>query len=45
MLTLTGKNIPKELKRLPQPPDQLHILGENFKELLTKPRLAIVGTR
>jgi len=45
MLTLTSTDMPELLQRLPQPPEQLHVLGENLEELLKRPRIAIIGTR
>lgn len=37
--------IPKELANIPSPPKQLYAAGQNLKNLLNKPRLAIVGSR
>jgi DNA processing protein len=45
MLTLAATDIPIELTHLPQPPEQLHIIGKNFAALMQRPRIAIVGTR
>ncbi|MDQ3123652.1 MAG: DNA-processing protein DprA [bacterium] len=45
MITLTNRNLPAELTRLPQPPRQVFASTDNFAEYLMLPRLAIVGSR
>lgn len=45
MLTLTTKDLPNLLRNIPQPPSQLFIEGDNFSDILSRPRVAIVGSR
>lgn len=45
MLKLKFPNLPDELKRLPQPPKSLFVSDYKLDDLLTKPRLSIVGSR
>lgn len=45
MLTLKGREIPQILRSIPNAPSELYIAGTDVYELLTKPRLAVVGTR
>lgn len=37
--------VPDQLKNIPDAPNNLYVIGENFVDLLTKPRVAIVGSR
>lgn len=43
-LTLTGNLIPKPLQAIPAPPRKLFVMG-NLEPLMSKPRIAIVGSR
>jgi len=45
MLTLTTKDFPDLLRNIPQPPSQLFVEGDNFSDILSRPRVAIVGSR
>lgn len=45
MLTLSGGDIPKILQSIPDTPGVLYVDGGNINELLTSPRIAVVGTR
>ncbi len=45
MLTLTSPDIPHDLLQLASPVEKLHIIGNNFDDLMKRPRLAIVGSR
>lgn len=44
-LTLTQKGFPEMLRHIPSPPEQLYISGTPLKQLLNRPRVAIVGSR
>jgi DNA processing protein len=47
-LTLSKQGLPEELRRIASPPKQLYCRGvdqTNLKELLKRPRVAIVGSR
>ncbi len=44
-LTLSTDEIPEVLRNIPSPPKQLFIAGTPLEELLTRPRVAIVGSR
>ncbi|HUC90332.1 MAG TPA: DNA-processing protein DprA [Patescibacteria group bacterium] len=44
-LTLTQHLIPAKLRQIPQPPNQLFILGNNLDKLLSQPCVTIVGSR
>jgi DNA processing protein len=44
-LTLTGNDIPEALRTIPSSPRQLFCLGASLKDLLKRPRVAIVGSR
>lgn len=44
-LTLEDSDFPETLKQLPQPPRQLYWAGEPPSNWVTKPRLAVVGSR
>ncbi len=44
-VTLEGASVPKVLKRLHVPPNQLFTRGADLSVLLEKPRLAVVGSR
>lgn len=37
--------IPPLLKQIPQPPRQLYVLGKDLGDMLSRPRLAVVGSR
>ncbi len=43
--TLNSNNFPEVLKAIPEPPKQLYVIGDSFPDLLTRYRLAIVGSR
>lgn len=45
MLTLTKQQIPTDINQLAQPVKQLRVLGDSFDELMSRPRIAIVGSR
>ncbi|CAN5424273.1 DNA-processing protein DprA [soil metagenome] len=45
MLTLTPNQLPNDLLQLAHPIKKLHIIGENFENLMKRPRLAVVGSR
>ena len=45
MLTLTQPQLPIELSNLPHPVSKLYIEGSDFEALMSRPRLAIVGSR
>ena len=45
MLTLSQQQIPHDLLQLAHPVGNLHVLGDNFDNLMARPRLAIVGSR
>ncbi len=45
MVKLTLDNLPNDLKRLDQPPLALYSQGPPLEEFMTRPRLAIVGSR
>lgn len=45
MLMLTTKDLPHLLRDIPQPPAQLFMEGDSFSDLLSRPRVAIVGSR
>lgn len=42
---LTGYKLPKVLRGISSPPDQLYCRGASLPELLKRPRVAIVGSR
>lgn len=44
-LTLTSSGYPKKLHNLSTPPEQLFVMGNNVKELVSRPCVAIVGSR
>ena len=44
-LTLHAKNFPRLLKAIPGAPQELYVLGDNFGDLMTRPCLAVVGSR
>lgn len=44
-LTLTQDGYPAVLQQIPSPPAQLYHTGAPLKELMKRPRVAIVGTR
>jgi len=44
-LTLMSSDFPEPLRHIPQPPRQLYATGAPLKELLIRPRVAIVGSR
>lgn len=43
--TPKDKNYPEQLNRLNSPPKQLFINPDNWKNLLSKPMIAVVGSR
>lgn len=43
-LTLKNNDFPDILNDIPQPPNQLHVMGD-LSSLMTRPRVAIVGSR
>lgn len=45
MLKLIPPNLPDELSKLSQIPEQLFVEGDDLAKLLARPKLAIVGTR
>jgi DNA processing protein len=45
MLTLTENSIPEVLRMIPTPPKILYALGDNLENILSRPRVAIVGSR
>ena len=45
MLTLNGADYPDKLRTIPMPPKQLFVLGSAVNELLSRPALAVVGSR
>ena len=44
-LTLNSTSFPEVLRHIPSPPRQLYVAGVPLRELLKRPRVAIVGTR
>ena len=42
---LKADSIPDVLRSIPTPPSELYVIGDNFDELLRRPRVAIVGSR
>ena len=44
-LTLHAKNFPRLLKAIPGAPQELYVLGDSFEDLMTRPCLAVVGSR
>ncbi len=44
-LTLIGDDLPEALRNIPSPPKQIFCRGAPLKELLRRPRVAIVGSR
>jgi DNA processing protein len=44
-LTLEQENIPDILLHIPSPPKELHVAGSPLKDILDRPRVAIVGSR
>lgn len=45
MLTLTDTQIPKPLQIIPNPPKTLYVMSDSLEDLLSRPRVAIVGSR
>lgn len=41
----SDKNYPPLLRHIPDPPQQLHTLGEGLPQLMQRPRVAVVGSR
>lgn len=44
-VTLTQQGLPDTVRQIPSPPKQLFCRGASLRELLRRPRLAIVGSR
>lgn len=44
-LTFISPDFPEVLKEIATPPERLFVLGDNFSDLLKRPRVAIVGSR
>ncbi len=44
LLTLSSSEYPEILRQIPDAPKQLYVMG-NLQELLTRPRLSVVGSR
>ncbi len=44
-LTLLGHQLPERIRSISRPPDRLFTIGANLADLLTKPCVAIVGSR
>lgn len=42
---LTHQTIPESLRHIPQPPQQIYVLSDNWQDLLQRPAVAIVGSR
>lgn len=45
MVELKLSGLPESVQNIPSPPQQLFIVGDEFLQLLNKPRVAIVGSR
>lgn len=45
MLTLSANDIPVQLTAIPHAPKTLYLLGDTLEDLLSRPRVAIVGSR
>jgi DNA processing protein len=44
-ISLTSEQLPSKLAQIADPPLKLHVLGAHLDELLTRPAVAIVGSR
>jgi len=44
-VTLSTSDVPEKLRNIPQPPNQLFVLGDDVNELLERPCITIIGSR
>ncbi len=44
-ITLSTSDVPEKLRNIPQPPNQLFVLGNDVNELLKRPCVTVIGSR